>query len=59
MDDSSKAYFLVLAFFKSDHDKTDLWFITPNPMFGNLKPCEVPGRKLLHVVEDLLESNLP
>lgn len=52
---------LVAEFFKDEPHKVDLWFRTPNPSFGGIKPNELIelGRawKLLQFIENALAAN--
>lgn len=62
--DFAAAWKLVGSFFNNENgNKTYLWFMTPNPLLGNIEPiCFVKnGRsaKLLKFVENLLYGNLP
>lgn len=60
---SKKAYKLVKKFFNGDEGKTRLWFITRNPLAGNLTPMFMiySGRidKLLNFIECQLQGNMP
>lgn len=54
---------LIIQHFKEDHVKVYLWFLTPNPMLGEVSPVEMVrnGRanKLLRVVRNLLDEDVP
>lgn len=54
---------LVLNFFNKDSFKTSAWYLTPNPLLGNLAPFEMEQAgqetKLREFVECQLEGNSP
>lgn len=51
---------LVHAYF-SDKDKARLWFVTPNPLLGNISPYTMillgRGEKLVKFIENQLYQN--
>ena len=51
----------VAGFFGGDADKTALWFMTPNPMLGNIPPRDMirfgRSKKLLKFILDALAEN--
>lgn len=49
---------LVLDFFKGDIDKTALWFNSPNPQFGGLKPKHIHAEKLLKWIKTTIEKGV-
>ena len=60
IDPEPTTYQLVLRFFKDDQEKTEKWFNTPNPNFGNIRPCVMSIErpvKLHKMVEIMLEEN--
>lgn len=54
---------LVRSFFDGDRSKTRLWFTTPNPMLGGIKPNDLLGLgrhdKLLKFIRAQLAENRP
>lgn len=52
---------LLMGFFKTEL-KVEKWLCLPNPMLGNISPCDFlsAGRekKLLRMVKDLLDGNV-
>lgn len=58
---ATRARQLVRAFFGDDAEKTKLWFGTPNPLLGYVKPNDLiymdKADKLLQFVERTLEEN--
>lgn len=51
----------VAGFFKGDADKTALWFMTPNPLLGNIPPRDMirfgRSKKLLKFILEALAEN--
>ncbi len=62
-DPANVAYQLVSEFFEGDDVKTDLWFILPNPMLGDISPGDMislgRSEKLLRWVVQSLAENPP
>lgn len=62
-EDFCEAIRLVSQFFKGDPVKTTLWFLTPNPMFGYIRPtviAQVRGERfLLDWIKAQLAENPP
>lgn len=56
-----EAWDLVFDFFNGDDEKTTLWFETPNPLLGGIKPSQMllldEGHKLLSFIEEQLMEN--
>ena len=54
-------YSLVLEFFGHDLEKTRRWWITPNPMLGQISPHHMlmmgNGRKLEQFIIDATQEN--
>lgn len=54
---------LVRGFFDGDRSKTRLWFATPNPLLGGVKPNDLFGlgrhEKLLKFIRTQLAENRP
>ncbi len=52
---------LVAQFFEGNAEKTTLWFVTPNPMFGNISPRDLirfgKYKKLLKFILDARDEN--
>lgn len=52
---------LVLGFFKGDTDRTHLWFDSPNPLLGGIRPREMlalgRSEKLLQFIKNRLADN--
>jgi hypothetical protein len=60
-DDQKKIMDLIMEFFKQDIVKTCNWFMTVNPLLGNIAPVVMLklGRtdKLLKLIQSLKEEN--
>lgn len=60
-DDQKKIMDLIMEFFKQDIVKTCNWFMTANPLLGNIAPVVMLklGRtdKLLKLIQSLKEEN--
>lgn len=52
-------YIKLLEFFDGDERKVQAWFTTPNePLFGGMRPIDVPISKLRETVEAALAENV-
>lgn len=56
-------YEKILNYFNGDHDKTKIWFKTPNPGLGNICPLVMIGlgrtEKLVKFIDDRLNGITP
>lgn len=47
----------VAHFFEGDADKTALWFDTPNPMVGGVRPADMKPERLLKFIQEQMAAN--
>lgn len=64
MNDFQKAIELVRVFFDGNVEMALSWFITPNPLLGDVEPFDMVALdgscpKLLRFIEHTLEENKP
>lgn len=56
-----KAFNLIVEFFNDDKDKAMKWYMTRNPLLGNIAPFEMikqgRGRKLVQFIEVSIAEN--
>lgn len=59
----AKAFETILEFFQYDKDKALRWYMTPNPLLGNITPFQMikngRGQKLMKFITSQIEGNFP